>query len=82
MASQHERQDESLGIDSNAVQDSRTTLFRQARLHNSRKSLFNSPFSNPNVDAELDPWIYKCNTYQVDMQVHTILSSSQKEREN
>lgn len=53
MASQHERQDESLGIDSNAVHDSRTTLFRQARLHNSRKSLFNSPFSNPNVDAEL-----------------------------
>ncbi|XP_028413989.1 uncharacterized protein LOC114536851 [Dendronephthya gigantea] len=59
--------------------ESRTTLFRYARLYNSRKSLFNSPFSNTSKDSESDQWVKKCNSFQVDMQVDTILSSSQQE---
>ena len=35
-----------------ARNESRTTLFRQAKLYNFRKSLFNSPFSTPTTDTE------------------------------
>lgn len=54
-------------------------MMRHARLYNSRKCLFQSPFTMHKEDEESDAWVEVCNAFQVDMQVQAILNSTQKE---